>query len=143
TAQDLAVMREIIAASPYPDAELHVTEWSTSPSSRDAIHDTVFAATYIARAYLAAADLADSVSYWTFTDVFEEGGAGLGPFHGGFGLVNEQGIHKPTFHAFEMLSRLADTVLAETPEALICECSLVGALSAVFFTYPDRQGDNS
>ena len=35
--------------------------------------------------------------------MFEEGGGGIGPFHGGFGLVNEQGIHKPTFHAMAML----------------------------------------
>ena len=26
----------------------------------------------------------------------------------GFGLVNEQGIHKPTFHAMAMLARLGD-----------------------------------
>ena len=78
-------------------------EWSTSPSSRDAIHDTLFAAAYIIRAFLKGAPLADSISYWTFTDVFEEGGGGIGPFHGGFGFVNEQGIHKPTFHAMAML----------------------------------------
>jgi len=140
TAQDLAVMREIIAASPYPDAELHVTEWSTSPSSRDAIHDTVFAATYIARAYLAAADLADSVSYWTFTDVFEEGGAGLGPFHGGFGLVNEQGIHKPTFHAMRMLARLGDRLLLRTPHGVVTRSSDDGALAALFLNYPEGMG---
>jgi len=143
TADDLTLLRDIIRESAYPDAEVHITEWSSSPSSRDRMHDTVFAATYIARAYLQCRDLADSISYWTFTDIFEEGGAGLGPFHGGFGLVNEQGIHKPTFHAFEMLSRLGDTVLAETPEGLISENSATGALSAVFFNYPDEMGGKS
>src|SRR5690606_28040010 len=143
TADDLARLRDIIRESAYPDAEVHITEWSSSPSSRDRMHDTVFAATDIARAYLQCRDLADSISYWTFTDIFEEGGAGLGPFHGGFGLVNEQGIHKPTFHAFEMLSRLGDTVLAETPEGLISESSVTGALSAVFFNYPDEMGGKS
>lgn len=140
THDDLVAMQEIIAASPFPEAELHITEWSSSPSSRDAIHDTLFAATYIARAYLNAAPLADSVSYWTFTDVFEEGGGGIGPFHGGFGLVNEQGIHKPTFHAMAMLARLGDRQLTRTPDGVITRHSADGHLAALFLNYPQSMG---
>ncbi|WP_315095604.1 GH39 family glycosyl hydrolase [uncultured Cellulomonas sp.] len=140
TYQDLLLLREIIAASPFPEAELHITEWSSSPSSRDAMHDTLFAAAYITRAYLRGAGLADSISYWTFTDVFEEGGAGVGPFHGGFGLVNEQGIHKPTFHAFAMLARLGDRELLSVPHGVITQHSGSGDVAAVFFNYPDDMG---
>jgi len=140
TRDDLERLGTIIAASPFPDAELHITEWSTSPSSRDRMHDTVFAATYVTRALLNGAPLADSIAYWTFTDVFEEGGAGIGPFHGGFGLVNEQGIHKPTFHAFAMLARLGDRLLAATPHGAVTQHSATGALAAVFFNYPDDLG---
>jgi xylan 1,4-beta-xylosidase len=134
-------MRTIIENSPYPDAELHVTEWSTSPSSRDAIHDTLFAAAYIVRAFLKGSPLADSISYWTFTDVFEEGGAGIGPFHGGFGLVNEQGLHKPTFHAMAMLNRLGDRLLAELPHGVITRSSATGEIAAIFSNYPDDMGE--
>ncbi|KQR10967.1 beta-xylosidase [Cellulomonas sp. Leaf334] len=140
TRDDLVVMRAIIDASPFPDAELHISEWSSSPSSRDRMHDTLFAATYIVRAYLRGAALADSISYWTFTDVFEEGGAGIGPFHGGFGLVNQQGIHKPTFHAMAMLARLGDRLLVSTPHGVITRSSRDGALAAVFLNYPDDMG---
>ena len=140
TADDLAVMQKIIASSPFPDAELHITEWSTSPSSRDRMHDTLFAATYVTRAFLRCESLTDSLAYWTFTDVFEEGGAGLGPFHGGFGLVNEQGIHKPTFHAFAMLARLGDRVLLDTDHGVVTRDSATGAVSAVLFNYPQDMG---
>ena len=140
TEQDLKAMQELIAASPYPDAELHITEWSSSPSSRDHSHDTVFAATYITRAFLKGASLADSISYWTFTDIFEEGGAGLGPFHGGFGFVNEQGIHKPTFHAMAMLNRLGDRVLRQDAQGIVTRSSDDGRLSAVFLNYPAEMG---
>src|SRR5690606_10885557 len=119
TFDDLTLLRELVADSAYPDAEVHITEWSTSPSSRDRMHDTLFAATFITRAYLRCATLADSISYWAFTDVFEEGGAGVGPFHGGFGLVNENGLHKPTFHAFNMLGRLGDRLLLATPHGAL------------------------
>lgn len=143
TYDDLTLLRSVMAASPYPDAEVHITEWSTSPSSRDRSHDALFAATYITRAYLRCAHLADSVSYWTFTDVFEEGGAGLGPFHGGFGLVNEQGLHKPTFHAFSMLARLGDEVLAELPHGVLTRERATGRVAGVLFHYPDEMGGRS
>lgn len=141
TFEDLLVLRDIIAASQYPDVEVHITEWSTSPSSRDFMHDTLFAATYITRAFLQSSELADSISYWTFTDVFEEGGAGIGPFHGGFGLVNEQGIHKPTFHAMRMLGQLGEELLMKTENGVITQKS--DGVSAVFFNYPDSMEDKS
>ncbi|MDT0164904.1 beta-xylosidase [Actinotalea sp. AC32] len=142
TLHDLEALRKIIASSPYPDAELHITEWSTSPSSRDHMHDTVFAATYVARAFLQCQDLADSISYWTFTDVFEEGGGGIGPFHGGFGFVNEQGIHKPTFHAMAMLNRLGRTIALQTEHGVITRTD-DDAVAAVFLNYPDSMGTRS
>jgi xylan 1,4-beta-xylosidase len=142
TRNDLRILRRLIADSPYPDAELHITEWSTSPSSRDHMHDTVFAATYITRAFLQSHDLADSISYWAFTDVFEEGGAGIGPFHGGFGLVNEQGIHKPTFHAMAMLNRLGDRIVLQTEHGMITRTA-DDSIAAVFFNYPDTMGTRS
>ncbi len=140
TAEDLKAVAALLAGSAYPDAEVHITEWSTSPSSRDAVHDTLFAATYIARAYLRCADLAHSVSYWTFTDVFEEGGAGIGPFHGGFGLVNEQGLHKPTFHAMAALARLGDRLLLSLPYGVLTRDSRTDAVAAVFVNYPEGMG---
>lgn len=143
TRDDLLLLRRIIERSPYPQAELHITEWSSSPSSRDCMHDTVFAATYVTRAFLRCAALADSISYWTFTDVFEEGGAGIGPFHGGFGLVNEQGIHKPTFHAFTMLDRLGDELLLSEPHGVVTRHSATGSVAALFFNYPQDMGTRS
>ena len=136
TREDLLRLRELLAGSAFPEAEIHISEWSSSPSSRDALHDTVFGAAYITRAYLRCAGLADSISYWTFTDIFEEGGAGIGPFHGGFGMVNERGIHKPTFHAFEMLSRLGDELLVETDAGVITRSIATGDISAVLVNYP-------
>lgn len=142
THRDLKVMHRLIAQSPYPNAELHITEWSTSPSSRDFMHDTVFAATYITRAFLQSHELADSISYWTFTDVFEEGGGGIGPFHGGFGFVNEQGIHKPTFHAMAMLHRLGERIALQSEHGIITR-NTEDSIAAVFFNYPDSMGSRS
>lgn len=80
TLQDLNLVRRVVSESPYPSAEIHLTEWSSSPSSRDHSHDYVPAAIYVVRTMLASLNLVDTITYWTFTDVFEEEGAGLEPF---------------------------------------------------------------
>jgi xylan 1,4-beta-xylosidase len=53
------------------------------------------------------------MSYWTFTDIFEESGPVPSPFHGGFGLINFQGLRKPSFYAYQFLNRLGDEDLAD------------------------------
>jgi xylan 1,4-beta-xylosidase len=51
------------------------------------------------------------MSYWTFTDIFEESGTVPNPFHGGFGMINFQGLRKPSFYAYQFLNRLGDEEL--------------------------------
>ncbi len=72
----MRLLRKIVDAGPFPKAEIHLTEWNTSPSSRDFTHDCLPAAAFIVRANLEGAGLVDSLSYWTFTDLFEEKAAG-------------------------------------------------------------------
>lgn len=91
---DMTWLREAVARSAYPNAEIHLTEWSSSPSPRDCEHDWLPAADYIVKSNLDCAHLADSLSYWVFTDIFEEGGGGPETFHGGFGLMSMHGIRK-------------------------------------------------
>lgn len=80
TPNDLALVRKIVSKSSYPCAEIHLTEWSSSPSSRDHSHDYVPAAIYVARTMLASIGHVDTLAYWTFSDIFEEEGAGPTPF---------------------------------------------------------------
>ncbi len=47
--------------------------------------------------------LVDVLSYWTFSDVFEEQGVVKQPFYGGYGLIAEDGLSKPAFNAFKLL----------------------------------------
>jgi len=46
------------------------------------------------------------MSYWTFSDVFEEQGVVKQPFYGGFGLIAAGGIPKPSYNAFKLLHQL-------------------------------------
>lgn len=134
--QDIQWVRAAIARSAYPDVELHLTEWSSSPSSRDCSHDYLPAATYVLRSNLQCAGLADSLSYWTFTDVFEEEGAGPKAFHGGFGMMNLQGIKKPVFHAYRILNELGEECLASGEGYMATRRN--GRLAMAVYHYPDE-----
>jgi xylan 1,4-beta-xylosidase len=136
TQHDLALLRQIVAASPYPNAEIQLTEWSSSPSSRDYTHDSLQAATFVAKTNLDSIGLVNSLSYWTFTDVFEEKGAGDTIFHGGFGIINYQGIVKPTFHAYRFLNALGDELLVKTDGAIATRDSKSGRLAILAYRYP-------
>ena len=60
------------------------------------------------------------MSYWTFSDVFEEQGPVKQPFYGGYGLIAAGGIPKPAFNAFELLHQLGDERLASSdPNVLL------------------------
>lgn len=108
---DLKGVKELVAASAYPDAEIHLTEWSCSPSPRDRSHDTAFMAPFIVMSNWTARGLADSLSFWVVSDIFEEGRQGDTAFHGGFGMINVQGLRKPSYHGYWFLSRLGSEEL--------------------------------
>jgi xylan 1,4-beta-xylosidase len=103
-----------IRASAMPHLPLHYTEWSASYSPRDPIHDSYISAPYIVSKLKGSVGFADSMSYWTFTDIFEESGVVPSPFHGGFGMINFQGLRKPSFYAYQFLNRLGQEELAST-----------------------------
>jgi xylan 1,4-beta-xylosidase len=47
-----------------------------------------------------------AMSFWTFTDLFEEIGIPPSSFHGGFGLLNIEGIRKSSYFAYKYLQML-------------------------------------
>jgi xylan 1,4-beta-xylosidase len=109
--------RELITQSPLPDLELHFTEWSTSYTPTDPIHDSYHSAAFILDKIKGTEDYVNSLSYWVFTDIFEENGPRWTPFHGGFGMLNYQGIKKPSYYAFYFLGQLGDTELVNNDSA--------------------------
>ncbi|VGO11736.1 Beta-xylosidase [Pontiella desulfatans] len=136
TPKDLQLLRETMDASAFPNAEIHLTEWNCSSSSRDFTHDYLQAATYVAKANVESIGFVDSLSFWTFTDVFEESGAGDTAFHGGFGMVNFQGIPKPTFHAYRLLNTLGGEVLERTANGLVTRNRETGRIAVLAYHYP-------
>jgi xylan 1,4-beta-xylosidase len=109
---DVLNSRKQIQNSTMPNLELHYTEWSSSYTPADPIHDSYHQAAYVLQKLKQVGNAANSMSYWVFTDIFEEAGPRFTPFHGGFGLMNTQGIKKPAYFAYSFLNKLGEVELA-------------------------------
>ena len=140
--------RELLKASPRPNMELHFTEWSSAYTPSDPMHDQYHQASFILDKIKRATPFVDSMSYWTFTDIFEEAGPRFTPFHGGFGLMNLEGIRKPAYFAYRFLHQLGTEDLATNdPQSWITK-STDGSVQALVWDYtpivpPKGQTDQS
>jgi xylan 1,4-beta-xylosidase len=61
--------------------------------------------------------LAQHMSYWVYSDLFEEPGPPDAPFHGGFGMMTREGVRKPVWFAYKYLAALAGLNGKEVPSA--------------------------
>ncbi|WP_158945284.1 glycosyl hydrolase family 39 [Granulicella sp. S190] len=96
-----------ILASSTPNVPLFWTEWNV-PGHMEA-RDTTYVGPALANTIRECdGGMVDMMSFWTFSDVFEEGGPAPRPFEGAFGLRAKGGINKPSFYDFALLHQLGD-----------------------------------
>jgi xylan 1,4-beta-xylosidase len=79
--------------------------------------------------------LVQEMSYWTFSDVFEEQGVVRKPFYGGYGLLAVGGVPKPAFNAFALLHQLGERRVADDPEGSLVTLRSDGALVVALWNY--------
>jgi xylan 1,4-beta-xylosidase len=143
---DVKRVRREIAESAMPWLELYFTEWSSSYTPSDPIHDSYHSAAYIVDKLKKCGDAAQCMSYWTFTDIFEEAGPRWEAFHGGFGLINYEDINKPAFYAYQFLNRLGPTELkCSDPSSWICADNSGGVQALIWDftnTHPGKKVHN-
>ena len=127
--------RELLDATPLRNLELHFTEWSSAYTPTDYMHDQYHQASFILDKVRRATPYVNSMSYWTFTDIFEENGPRFTPFHGGFGMLNLQGIKKPSYYAFKFLSMLGTEDIATNDSQSWITKSKDGSVQAMVWDY--------
>lgn len=135
--------RKQIEGSAMPGLELHYTEWSSSYTPSDPIHDSYHEAAYILEKIKQVGTAANSMSYWVFTDIFEEAGPRFTPFHGGFGLLNTQGINKPAFYSFSFLNKLGKTELVDNDTRSWACKSTNGNIQVLFWDFTNTHPGDS
>lgn len=131
-----------IAASPLPSTPLIFSEYNASYANEPNVTDTVYMGPWLATTISQCDGLTQAMSYWSFSDVFEEQGVVRTPFYGGFGLLAADSIPKPAFNAFAMLHKLGDRRLALTSDSALATRNSDGSLVLALWNYapPDGTG---
>jgi xylan 1,4-beta-xylosidase len=124
-----------VKASPRPDLPIIWSEYNASYKNEIDVTDSAFMGPWLANDIRLCDGLTAMMSYWTFSDVFEEQGVIKTPFYGGYGLIAEGGVPKPAFNAFAMLHRLGERRLQpELANALVTQFP-DGALAIAIWNY--------
>jgi xylan 1,4-beta-xylosidase len=131
-----------IGASAKPKLPLFWTEWNV-PGMKEA-RDTSYVGPALANTIRACDGQVDMMSFWTFSDVFEEGGPIPKPFEGHFGLRAKGGINKPSFYDFALLHRLGDKRLANASQNVLVTKRADGMLAVAVWNLvdPDKTGSS-
>ena len=146
--QDKMVCRAVgkvhdqIRASAKPSLPLIWSEFNASYKNDPSVTDSIYMGPWLANTIRLCDGLADVMSYWSFSDVFEEQGLVKKPFYGGYGLMAAGNIPKPTFQAFQMLHKLGDQRISlDSTSALLTRRS-DGSLVLALWNYaaPDESG---
>ena len=117
-----------IEKSSSPTLPLMWTEWNV-PSYGD-LHarDNWYVGSALAHDISQCDGNVTMMSFWTFDDVFEEGGVKRMPFDGGFGLIAPGMIKKPSFYDFALLHKLGEERLPNADESVLVTRRSDGAL---------------
>ncbi len=86
--------------------------------------------------------LVNMMSFWTFSDVFEEGGPIDKPFVGAFGLRAKGGINKPSYYAYGLLHQLGDQRIANASKNVIATKTADGGLAIAVWNLVDPDDEH-
>ncbi|HEX4007203.1 MAG TPA: glycosyl hydrolase family 39 [Acidobacteriaceae bacterium] len=109
-----------IIHSARPQIPLIWSEFNATYANEQALTDSIYMGPWMADTISKCDGKTQMMSYWSFSDVFEEQGVVRTPFYGGYGLVAEDDVPKPAYDDFMLLHELGDERLpAPVDEALV------------------------
>ncbi|GKU27019.1 GH39 family glycosyl hydrolase [Clostridium folliculivorans] len=114
--------------------EFFVTEWNTTPSQKDLLHDTCFKASFFVKDIVANFNKVDGMAYWSFSDIFEETKASNNIFHGGLGFITNNGIKKPIYYAYQLMNRLGNSIIRKEND-FIATKNINNSIQILTFNY--------
>ncbi len=94
------------------DKPLFITEWNSMAVFGAPVHDEKYSAAFAVKSCLDLNNTLAAYMFWCCSDLFEEQFMLPKPFVGSFGIVSNDGIPKPNFWGFKMLSQLYPNRLA-------------------------------
>ena len=126
-----------VKASSAPNTPIIWSEYNATYMNQTQVTDSAFMGPRLANNIRECDGLLSLMSYWTFSDVFEEQGVVKTPFYGGYGLIAERGIPKAAFRAFELLHRLGDRRLDASSEDALVTKTANGTIVVALWNYAE------
>jgi xylan 1,4-beta-xylosidase len=136
-------VHEQIQASTLPHLPLIWSEFNASYTNEPEVTDSSYMGPWLADTIRQCDGLTEMMSYWTFSDVFEEQGVVQKPFYGGFGLIAEGGIPKPAFNAFKVLHQLGNQRIDLDSATAIVTRRQNGSLAVAVWNYTPPETPNA
>jgi xylan 1,4-beta-xylosidase len=136
----VAKVRGEIRSSAMPSLPLMWTEWNVQGMQES--RDTIFVGPALANTIRQCDGMVDMLSFWTLSDVFEEGGPIPKPFEGQFGLRAKGGINKPSYYSYQLLHQLGTRRLPNPSKNIIATETADGKIVVAAWNLvdPDQQG---
>lgn len=128
-------VHEQIKASSMPDLPLIWSEYNASYLNEPDVTDSVYMGPWLADTIRQCDGLTEMMSYWTFSDVFEEQGVVKTPFYGGYGLIAAGNIPKPAYGAFQLLHKLGDQRIVVDSESALLTRTTEGSFVLAVWNY--------
>ena len=123
------LVKQQVESSKMPNLPLWITEWSSQNPA------------FIADTVKNCIGLAEAMSYWTFSNVFEEGGVPSGVFNSTFGMLDQWGIARPSFHSFVFLHKLGNSQLSTDAGPVLATRRADGSIAILLWNLiPADQG---
>lgn len=116
--------------------KVFITEFNLSPDPRDLLNDTCFKAPFLVKNILDNYNKVEGITYWVFSDIFDEISTSSKIFHGGVGLITKNGLKKPIYYAYQLLNKLGDIVI-DKGEDFIATKREDGSLQIMAYNYCD------
>ena len=88
------------------DMPLFITEWNSMAVFGSPVHDEKYSAAFVVKSCMDLNNTLGGYMFWCCSDIFEEQFMLPKPFVGSFGIVSNDGIPKPNFWGFKILSQL-------------------------------------
>ena len=131
-----------IRASSNSRLPLIWSEFNASYMNETDVTDSSYMGPWLADTIRQCDGLVDIMSYWTFSDVFEEQGVVKKPFYGGYGLIAAGDIPKPAFNAFKLLHQLGDERIDVRSDSVLATREKDGSLAIAVWNYapPEAPG---
>jgi xylan 1,4-beta-xylosidase len=132
---NVKTVNKMVKSSAVPNLPIIWSEYNASWKNEVDVTDSDLMGPWLANNISLCDGYADEMSFWTFSDVFDEDGINSTPFYGGFGLIATGGIPKASFNAFKLMHMLGNMRLPVNSTSALVTKNADGKLVFAVWNY--------